>query len=131
MAVKYLTCVLEDGSPATDPSLPLNPRVSLEIIQGTSNQIVCRIVNPSGAPVAPVGSLTMRIKQKPQDEPDLVYLEGTWTPLLGPGTAVLSWTPAYMLNNAWGWYVYDVRLTVGSEVNMLIPASPFRLAPAL
>lgn len=131
MAVFYLTGVLSDGSPATDPSVPANPRSSLEIIRGTSNQIVCRIVNPAGDPAAPVGTLTMKVKQKPSDEPALAELEGTWTPLLGPGTAVFSWTPTHMTNSSWGWYVYDVRLTVGSDVNMLIPASSFRLAPAL
>lgn len=131
MAVLYLTGVLFDGSPAIDPSVPHNPRMELEIIQGTSNQIVCRITNPTGDPVAPVGDVILAVKQKPGDEPALAYLEGTWTPMLGPGTAVLSWPATTMRFQAWGRYVYDVRLVNGSEVNMLIPASPFRLSPAV
>lgn len=131
MAVFYLTGVLYDGSPSTDPSVPTNPRMALDLIYGTSNQIVCRVTNPMGDPSPPVGTLSMRVKQKPGDEPALAYMEGTWTPLLGPGTAVFSWAPGYMANVPWGWYVYDVRLTNGSDVQMLIPASPFRLSPAV
>lgn len=131
MAVLYLTGVLYDGSPATDPSVPANPRMMLEVIQGTTNQIVCRIVNPMGEPVPPVGTISMRIKQKPGDEPALAYLEGTWTPLLGPGTVVMTWPAGGMSTLPWGWYVYDVRLTKGSEMDVVVPASPFRLAPAV
>ena len=131
MAVLYLTGVLQDGSPATDPAVPHNPRAELEIIQGTTNQIVCRVVNPSGAPVPPVGTLTLTVKQKPGDEPALAELDGTWTPLLGPGTAVLTWAANAMRYIPWGRYVYDVRLVNGTDIDMVIPASPFRLSPAV
>lgn len=131
MAVQYLIGVLQDGSPHTDPQVPTNPRAELEVIQGTTNQLVCRITNPAGDPVAPVGVVSLRVKQKPGDEPALALLEGTWTPLLGPGTVVLSWTATTMSGIPWGRYVYDVRLTNGSDVNMVIPASPFRLSPAV
>lgn len=131
MAVLYLTGVLHDGSPAIDPAVPVNPRAEIEIIQGTTNQIVCRVVNPAGAPVPPVGDLVLTVKQKPGDEPPLAQLEGTWTPLLGPGTAVLTWPATSMRFLPWGRYVYDVRLIQGAEVNMVVPASPFRLAPAV
>lgn len=131
MAVLYLSGVLFDGAPATDPAVPYNPRVSLEIIQHTSNQIVCRVVNPAGVPVAPVGTLALTVKQKPGDDAALAYLEGTWAPLLGPGTAVFSWAATTMRYQPWGWYVYDVKLTNGPDVNMVVPASSFRLAPAV
>ena len=130
MAVLYLTGVLYDGSPPTDPTVPPNPRTELEIIQGTTNQIVCRVVTPSGAPVAPVGTLTMTVKQKPGDEA-LAVLTGTWTPLLSPGTAVLTWTATTMRYQQWGRYVYDVKLVNGDAIDMVVPASPFRLAPAV
>ena len=131
MAVLYLAGVLFDGTRATDPKIPSeNPRMSLEVIQGTSNQIVCRITNPAGDPVAPVGDVILTVKQKPQDEP-LALLEGTWAPLLGPGTAVFSWATSTMRYSPWGWYVYDVRLENGESVDVVIPASGFRLAPAV
>lgn len=131
MAVLYLTGVLQDGSPANDPAVPVNPRMCLEAIQGTSNQIVCRIVTPSGNPVAPVGTLTLTVKQKPGDEMSLASLEGVWTPLLGPGTAIFSWASTTMRTLPWGWYTYDVKLTNGTDVNVVLPLSPFRLAPAV
>lgn len=131
MAVLYLTGVLLDGSPATDLGVPANPRMALEVIQGTSNQLVCRITNPAGVPIAPVGDVVLTVKQKPQDEVALARLEGTWTPLLGPGTAVFSWTPTTMQYMSWGRYLYDVRVVNGGEVNMVIPASAFHLAPAV
>jgi len=131
MSVLYLTGVLYDGSPSNDPTVPANPRACLEIIQGTSNQIVCRIVAPSGNPIPPVGTLTLTVKQKPGDEMSLAALEGIWTPLLGPGTAIVSWPSTTMRTMPWGWYTYDVKLTNGSDVNAVIPLSPFRLAPAV
>lgn len=131
MAVLYLAGVLFDGSPSTDPAVPLNPRMALEIIQGTSNQIVCRITNPAGVPAVPVGDLMLTVKQKPGDESALAALDGTWTPLLGPGTAVFSWTPTTMGYSPWGRYVYDVKLVNGDDVSVIIPASSFHLAPAV
>lgn len=130
MAVTYLTGVVEDGSERAI-WVPANPRVELSAIQGTTNQFVIQVVSPGGVPVPAVGELILTIKQKPQDEPALARLVGTWTPMLGAGTAILSWASTTMRDNPWGRYVYDVRLVNGSDVQVVIPASPFRLAPAV
>ncbi len=129
MAVIHLIGVLEDGTKPIDPSVPENPRVELAITKGTTAQLVLRAVTRSGVPVTPVGTLTLTIKQKPEDLPALAQLSGTWTPMLGAGTAVFTWASTAMRDSAWGRYVYDIKLTNGSDVNVLIPASPFRLMP--
>lgn len=131
MAVLYLSGVLEDGVTVRDPSVPINPRQSLEIIQHTTNQIVIQVTNPGGVPLPAVGELILTVKQKPQDEPALARLVGTWTPMLGAGKAIFSWTILTMRDVPWGWYTYDVRLVNGAEVNIVIPASPFRLSPTV
>lgn len=131
MAVLYLTGVLEDGNTERAPEVPVNPRQSLDVIQRTTNQIVLYATNPAGMPIPATGDLILTVKQKPQDEPALARLVGTWTPMLGAGKAIFSWTTATMADQPWGRYVYDVRLVNGSEVNMLIPASPFILSPAV
>ena len=131
MAVIYMTGVLEDGTTPRAAWLPVNTRAELALIQATSSQLVIQVTNPGGVPVPAVGELILTIKQKPQDEPALVRLVATWTPMLGAGTAIFSWTSTTMRDSAWGRYVYDVRLVNGSEVNMVIPASPFRLEPAV
>lgn len=129
MAVIHLIGVLEDGTKPIDPSVPENPRVELAITKGTSTQLVLKAVTRSGVPLAPVGTMILTVKQKPEDAPALAQLTGTWTPMLGAGTAVFAWATSNMRDYAWGRYVYDVRLENGSEVNVLIPASPFRLTP--
>lgn len=131
MSVLYLTGVLEDATIERAPEVPVNPRQTLDIIQRTTNQIILSATDPAGLPLPAIGDLILTIKQKPQDEPSLARLVGTWTPMLGPGKAIFSWTTATMAQAAWGRYVYDVRLVNGSEVNMLIPASPFILSPAV
>lgn len=131
MSVVHLIGVLEDGTKPIDPSVPENPRVELALTKGTSAQIVLRAVTRSGLPVVPVGTMTLTVKQKPEDYPALAQLTGTWTPMLGAGTAVFTWTTSNMRDWAWGRYVYDVKLENGSEVDVLIPASPFRLMPAV
>lgn len=131
MSVIHLIGVLEDGTKPIDPSVPENPRVELAIIKGTSCQIVLKAVTRSGVPVAPVGTMTLTVKQKPEDMPALAQLVGTWTPMLGAGTAVFTWAASAMRDYAWGRYVYDVKLANGAEVDVLIPASPFRLMAAV
>lgn len=131
MAVIHLTGVLEDGTKPIDPSVPENPRVELALIKGTSAQLVLRSTTRSGVPITPVGTLTLTVKQKPEDEPALAHLTGTWTPMLGPGTAVFTWATSAMRDMMWGRYIYDVKLVNGSDVNVLIPASPFRLMPTV
>lgn len=131
MAVMYLLGVLEDGVTERAFGVPVNTRQELSIIQATSAQIVLNAVNPAGVALPAVGDLVLTIKQKPQDEPALARLEGTWTPMLGAGKAIFSWSRTTMAGLPWGRYVYDVRLVNGEEVNMLIPASPFILAPAV
>lgn len=130
MAVVYLTGVLDDGTPLS-PDVPANPRVELALTKGSSNQVVLRVVNPSGVPMPPVGTLTLSVAQKPGDLPLLVQLTGTWTPMLGPGTAVFGWSKTMMTDVAWGRYLYDIRLSNGEDVNFVVPASPFRLMPAV
>ena len=130
MAVLYLSGVLEDGT-TRSPLVPVNPRAELEIIQHTSAQIIVRVTDPANIPIPSTGTMVLTVKQKPQDEHTLAQLTGSWYPLLGPGVAMFSWVKTTMNNNPWGRYIYDVKLTVGSEVNVVIPASPFRLAPAL
>jgi hypothetical protein len=131
MAVIHLIGVLEDGSKPIDPSVPENPRVELAIIKGTSAQLVLKAVTRSGVPITPVGTLTLTVKQKPEDMPPLAQLTGTWTPMLGAGTAVFAWASTHMRDVPWGRYTYDIKLVNGSEVNVLIPASPFGLMPAV
>ena len=131
MAVLYLTGVLEDGVTPRSPDVPVNPRQELEVIQHTTNQIVMQATNPGGVPLPGIGELILTVKQKPQDEPSLARLVGTWTPMLGAGKAIFSWTAATMNSLPWGRYVYDVKLVNGSDVQVLVPASPFRLAPAV
>lgn len=130
MAVVYLTGVIEDGT-ALAPDVPANPRSELSFTKGSSNQVVVRVVNSGGVPVPPVGSLTLTVAQKPGDFPPLAQLTGTWTPMLGPGTAVFGWAKTTMQDSAWGRYLYDIRLANGVDVNFIIPASPFRLMPAV
>lgn len=130
MAVLYVTGVLEDGTPRAS-DVPVNPRVELAINKGSSNQIVLRVVNAGGVPAAPVGTLTLTVAQKPGDYPPLAQLAGTWTPMLGPGTAVFGWAKTAMADVAWGRYLYDIRLSNGDEVSFVVPASPFRLMPAV
>lgn len=131
MSVIHLIGVLEDGTNPTDPSVPVNPRAELAIIKATSCQVVLKVTGRNGLPIAPVGTLTMTVKQKPGDEPALAQLSGTWAPMLGPGTAIFGWASTTMRDSPWGRYVYDIRLVNGSEVNMVVPASPFRLSPAV
>lgn len=130
MAVIYLTGVVEDGT-SLAASVPANPRVELALTQGSSNQVVMRVVTSGGVPVPPVGVLTLTVAQKPGDFPPLAQLTGTWTPMLGPGTAVFGWAKSTMLGNAWGRYLYDVRLSNGEEMSFVVPSSPFRLMPAI
>lgn len=130
MAVLYLTGVLEDGSPRS-PSVPVNPRAALSIIHRSRAQVVIRITTSAGVPIPSEGSLVLTIKQKPQDAETLAQLVGTWTPDLGLGVAMFSWTPTTMNYSPWGRYVYDVKLTNGDAVDFVVPASPFRLEPAL
>ena len=131
MAVLYLTGVLEDGTTVRSPSVPVNPRAEREIIQHSTAQVVVRITNLAGVPIPSEGTLKLVVKQKPQDGEELASLTGAWTPELGPGVAIFSWTPTTMNYSPWGRYIYDVKLTVGSDVNIVVPASPFRLAPAV
>lgn len=131
MAVFYLAGVLEDGTTPRSPLVPVNPRAELEIIQHSSAQIIVRITNPANVPIPSTGTVVLTVKQKPQDGEALAQLTGTWVLSLGPGVAMFSWTPATMATPPWGRYAYDVKLTVGSEVNYVVPVSPFRLAPAL
>lgn len=131
MAVLYLTGVLEDGTTERSPLVPTNPRTALEIIQHSTAQIVVRITNPANIPIPSTGTLTLSVKQKPQDEPALAQLAGVWTPLLGPGVAIFSWPKTTMQTVPWGRYAYDVKLTVGTDVNVVVPLSPLHLAPAL
>jgi hypothetical protein len=131
MAVLYLSGVLEDGTTPRSPLVPVNPRTELEIIQHSSAQIIVRITNPANVPVPSTGTVVLTVKQKPQDGEALAQLAGTWVPSLGPGVALFSWTPATMSTPPWGRYTYDIKLTVGTEVNYIVPASPFRLSPAL
>lgn len=130
MAVVYLTGVLEDGTNQA-PDVPSNPRVELAFNKGSSNQVVLRVVNSGGVPAPPVGTLTLTVAQKPGDFPVLAQLTGTWTPMLGPGTAVFGWAKTTMQDVAWGRYLYDVRLVNGEDVSFVVPASPFRLMPAV
>ena len=131
MAVLYLWGVLEDGTTIRSPAVPANPRAELSIIQHSSAEVVLRITNPAGLPVDSTGTVMLTIKQKPQDGETLASLTGAWAPELGPGVARFTWLPATMNYNPWGRYIYDIKLTVGSEVNYVVPASPFRLAPAV
>lgn len=131
MAVIYLTGVYEDGVTPRAPWVPENVRQELALTQATSNQIIIQVSNPGGVPVAALGELILTVKQKPQDEPALARLVGTWTPMLGAGTAMFTWPRLTMDGQPWGRYVYDVKWVNGSEVNVVIPASPFRLAPAV
>ena len=131
MATLYLTGVLEDGTTHRSPSVPENPRVELSIIQHSSAEVIVRIVNPAGTPVDSTGTATLTIKQKPQDGETLASLVGAWATDLGPGVARFTWLPTTMNYNPWGRYIYDVKLVVGSAVNYVVPASPFRLAPAV
>lgn len=130
MAVLYLTGVLDDGTPRS-PSVPVNPRVELSIIHKSRAQVVIRITNTAGVPIPSEGTLTLTVKQKPQDGESLALLNGTWTPNLGPGVAMFAWTPTTMPYSPWGRYVYDVKLVNGEAVDFVVPASPFRLEPAL
>ena len=131
MSVHYLSGVLEDGITSRSPLVPVNPRTSLEIIQHSSAQIIVRITNPANVPVPSTGAVVLTVKQKPQDEPALAQLAGVWTPLLGPGVAIFSWPKTTMQTVPWGRYAYDVKLTVGTDVNVVVPLSPLHLAPAL
>lgn len=131
MAVIYLTGVYEDGVTPRAPWVPENVRQELALTQATSNQIIVQVTNPGGVPVTALGELILTVKQKPQDEPALARLVGTWTPMLGAGVALFSWTRLTMDGQAWGRYVYDVKWVNGSEVNVVVPASPFRLVPAV
>lgn len=130
MAVLYLSGVLENGI-TRSPLVPTNSRMELEIIQHTTAQIIVRVTDPANMPIDSTGTLVLTVKQKPQDEMPLAQLTGSWYPLLGPGVAMFSWAKTTMNTLPWGRYIYDVKLTVGAEVNVVIPASPFRLAPAL
>lgn len=131
MATVYLTGVLEDGSPPS-PSVPRNPREQLAVTQASSTTIIVKSTNAAGVPLPATGTLALTIKQRPNDEPPLAQLVGTWTPSLGAGVAVFSFTPTTMQNAQWGRYLYDVRLTTtGGVVNRLIEASPFLLRPAI
>lgn len=131
MSVHYISGVLEDGTTPRSPLVPVNPRTSLEIIQHSSAQIIVRITNPANVPVPSEGAVVLTVKQKPQDGEALAHLTATWVPSLGAGVALFSWTTSTMSTPPWGWYTYDVKLTVGTDVNFVVPASPFRLAPAL
>lgn len=131
MSVHYISGVLEDGTTPRSPLVPVNPRTSLEIIQHSSAQIIVRITNPANVPVPSEGAVVLTVKQKPQDGEALAQLTGTWVPSLGAGVALFSWATSTMSTPPWGWYTYDVKLTVGTDVNFVVPASPFRLAPAL
>lgn len=130
MSVLYLTGVLDDGTPRS-PSVPVNPRAELAIIHKSRAQVVIRITNTAGVPIASEGTLTLTVKQKPQDGEALAQLTGVWTPDLGPGVAMFSWAPTTMPYSPWGRYVYDVKLVNGAAVDFVVPASPFRLEPAL
>jgi len=130
MAVLYLTGVLEDGTPRS-PAVPVNPRAELSVIHRSRAQVVIRIAHTAGVPIPSEGTLTLTVKQKPQDESALALLTATWTPELGMGVAMFSWTPTTMNFSPWGRYVYDVKLVNGDAVDFVVPASPFRLEPAL
>lgn len=131
MAVLYLLGVLEDGVTPRSPEVPPNVRQELMITQASTAQVILAAMNPGGVPLPPVGELILTVKQKPQDEPALARLVGTWTPMLGAGKAIFSWTRTTMSGLPWGRYVYDVKLVNGTEVDILVPASPFVLAPAV
>ncbi len=131
MAVLYLSGVLEDGATPRSPLVPVNPRAELEIIQHSTAQIIVRITNPANVPIDSTGVAVLTVKQKPQDGEALAQLTGVWVPSLGPGVVLFSWAASTMSTPPWGRYTYDIKLTVGTEVNYVVPASPFRLAPAL
>lgn len=129
MAVVYLTCVLEDGVTPRHPLVPSNVRTTLEVTQGTTTQVVVRVLNPGGAPVGD-GTLQLTVARGPYEQP-LAALAGTWAAWLGIGVAIFSVVPSTFAGVEWGRYVYDVKLTRGAAVDTVMPASPFVLAPAL
>lgn len=129
MAVTYLTGVVEDGSPMRPSTLPQNLRQSLEITQGETTQVIVRVMTSGGVPVTE-GDLMLAVAKAPGDQL-LLALPGAWVPSLGPGTAVFTIAAGALSLAPWGRYIYDVKLTRGSAVDFIVPASPFLLQPAV
>lgn len=129
MAVTYLTCVLEDGVTPRHPLVPLNVRTTLEYAQGSTTQVICRVLNPGGVPVTE-GALQLTVARGPGELP-LAQLSASWAPYLGLGVAIVSFLPTTLALVPWGRYVYDVRLTRSGAVDFVMPASPFVLQPAV
>ena len=131
MAVVYLTGVLEDGTALAD-GVPQNPRASLTVTQGVSTQVLLRCVTSSGVPLPTSGVTTLTVKKRPQDGTPLVQLTGSWSAMLiGPGIAVFTFPANALTALEWGRYIYDIKLVADGATNVLVPASPFQIAPAL
>lgn len=129
MAVTYLTCVLEDGVTPRHPLVPVNVRTTLEVQQGGTTQVICRVLDPGGVPVTD-GDLELTVARAPGELP-LAQAEGAWTPYLGLGVAIFTLLPGAFSQTAWGRYLYDVKLTRGVAVDIVMPASPFVLQPSV
>lgn len=130
MAVVYLTGVLEDGSTPA-PGVPLNPRELLAVTQSTTTQVFVRCVTRGGVPLEEGPTMTLRVKQRPGDEPALASVLGTYAPLTGPGVWVFTFLPTMFQGVQWGRYLYDVTRSDAEATNRLIQASPFLLRPAI
>lgn len=129
MAVTYLTCVLEDGVTPRHPLVPINVRTTLEYAQGSTTQVICRVLDAGGVPVTE-GDLELTVARGPGELP-LARLDASWAPYLGLGIAIVSFVPATLAAVSWGRYVYDIKLTRGAAVDIVMPASPFVLQPAV
>ena len=129
MAVTYLTGVVEDGTMPRPRTLPQNLRTTLEIAQGQTTQVILRVLTASGVPVTE-GALLLAVAKAPGDAL-LISRAGVWVPSLGAGVAVFTLEANALSLAPWGRYIYDVKLTRGSVVDLVVPASPFVLHPAV
>lgn len=129
MAVTYLTCVLEDGVTPRHPLVPVNVRTTLEYAQGSTTQVICRVLDPGGVPVT-TGTLQLTVARGPGELP-LAQLSAAWAPYLGLGIAIASFVPTTLADVPWGRYIYDIKLTSSGTVNVVMPASPFVLQPSV
>jgi len=135
-----LVGVLEDGS-VRAPTVPTNPRAPLRVTQGSSVDLIVKVVTSSGVPVDLAtfmgvnGRIVLTVKRHDYGvfgTPAAIQSVGTVDPLLGPGSAKFTITPNQTRLLEPGVFAYDIWLEDGSgRREPVLPTSPFHLEPAV
>lgn len=131
MPVLRVTGVLDDGS-LQGSKAPVNPRIEMRVIQGSSTTIEMQVLTPAGKPVDLTSStVTLTVKKKTGHAAAVLSVTGTLAQDKGLGRVDFSIAPSATKNVAPGRYLYDVWHVAGSTREPVVPTSPFALEPAV